>query len=100
MENLEAGPDIVEKAKIPECLGEGDCEILKVHDDGDLTVSCRGSKYVVTTEGEVFKQFPLRPKNWDEIKTELTDGAPITWEGNMDEFLENAAEAIVKGMDG
>jgi hypothetical protein len=92
--------EAIVKAKIPECLGEGNCNIIKVHDDGDLTVSCRGSKYVVTTEGDVFKEFPLRPRNWDEIKQNLISEAPVELEGNMDDFLENVANAIARGMDG
>jgi hypothetical protein len=31
-------------------------DVVHVHDDGDLTVHSRGKLYVVTTEGEVFKQ--------------------------------------------
>ena len=44
----------MEQAKIPEYLGK--CEILHIHDDGDLTIECGNKKYVVTTEGEVFKE--------------------------------------------
>lgn len=43
-----------EQAKIPEYLGK--CEVLHIHDDGDLTIKCGGKKYVVTTEAEVFKE--------------------------------------------
>ena len=43
-----------EPARIPFHLGK--CEILKVHDDGDVTAKCGDKKYVVTTEGELFKE--------------------------------------------
>ena len=43
----------VEPAKIPEELGN--CEIIKIHDDGDLTVNCNGVKHVVTKEGDIFR---------------------------------------------
>ncbi len=36
--------------------GLGECQVIKTHDDGDLTVSCRGVKYVVTKEGEMFRE--------------------------------------------
>lgn len=39
---------------IPRKLGV--CKILKSHDDGDLTVTCSGMKYVVTTDGQAFKE--------------------------------------------
>ena len=48
-----------EQAKIPDYLGK--CEILHIHDDGDLTIKCRDKKYVVTTEGEVFKEVKREP---------------------------------------
>ena len=86
---------MVEQAKIPEYLGK--CEILHTHDDGDLTIKCRDKKYVVTTEGEVFKEVKTRPENWDEIKQTLINEAPITWEGNLDEFIENVADEMIKG---
>lgn len=41
-------------AKIPESLGK--CEIQKRHDDGDLTIACESGRYVVTTEGELFRE--------------------------------------------
>ena len=47
----------IKPATIPERLEKlvGDkCDIIKIHDDGDLTVDCNGTLYVVTTEGEVF----------------------------------------------
>lgn len=46
---------MVEHAEIPDYLGK--CEILKVHDDGDLTIKCSDGKYVVTGEGGVFKEY-------------------------------------------
>jgi hypothetical protein len=42
------------KAKIPESLGK--CEVIKEHDDGDLTIECGGKKMVVTPEGEIFEK--------------------------------------------
>ncbi len=41
-------------ASIPEELGN--CDVTMVHDDGDLTVECGGEKFIVTTEGDMFKQ--------------------------------------------
>lgn len=32
------------------------CKIIKTHSDGDLTLKCKDGKYVVTTEGETFKE--------------------------------------------
>ena len=49
-------PEPVKPAEVPAYLGK--CDILKVHDDGDLTVKCDKDLYVITTEGEVFKNMP------------------------------------------
>lgn len=35
------------------------CEIIKRHDDGDLTVQCGTAKFVLTSEGEVFREMDL-----------------------------------------
>lgn len=43
-----------EPIRIPSHLGR--CEILKTHDDGDVTAKCGDTKYVMTTEGEVFEE--------------------------------------------
>lgn len=88
---------MAEQAEIPGFLGE--CEILKIHDDGDLTIKCRGKRFVVTTEGEVFKEIKGRPENWDKITQDLIAGAPITWEGNISEFIENVADEVIKGLE-
>lgn len=32
------------------------CKVLKQHDDGDITIQCGGSKFVLTTEGEVYRE--------------------------------------------
>lgn len=40
------------------------CQVLKRHDDGDMTLQCPDGRYVLTTEGETFKQqteFQFRP---------------------------------------
>jgi hypothetical protein len=43
--------------KLKEALYKlGAYELVKVHDDGDLTVRARGKEYVVTTNGQVFEQ--------------------------------------------
>lgn len=46
---------------IPARLGH--CDILRIHEDGDLTVKCGGKKCIVTKEGEVFAEDaePLPP---------------------------------------
>jgi hypothetical protein len=93
MEKRGKGEPLTELAKIPECLGK--CEVLKTHDDGDLTIRCGGKMFVVTTEGEVFKKVKARPENWDKIVQELVTGASIEWEGNLGEFIENIADAII-----
>lgn len=46
--------DLLQPTKIPMRLGK--CEILKVHDDGDVTAECGGKKFVITTEGEIFEE--------------------------------------------
>ena len=32
------------------------CDIIRVHDDGDLTVQCQGTRFVLTTDGEIFRE--------------------------------------------
>jgi hypothetical protein len=32
------------------------CDIIRVHDDGDLTVQCQGTNFILTTGGEIFKE--------------------------------------------
>ena len=54
-----------EQAKIPGYLGK--CEILHIHDDGDLTIKCGGKKYVVTTEGEVFEEVMTESEKWQAM---------------------------------
>lgn len=66
---------MAEQVKIPEYLGK--CEVLKVHDDGDLTIKCREKKYVVTTEGETFKEVKCKqnnPVNRAELIAKLEKG--------------------------
>jgi len=68
---------MVEPAKIPESLGK--CDILKQHDDGDLTIECGGTKYVVTTEGDVFRGVDMAKQPWQMTKAEIrqTDGVEL-----------------------
>lgn len=35
---------------------DGGCKVLKLHDDGDMTVRCGSTRFVLTTEGEVFRE--------------------------------------------
>ena len=49
-----AAENEIPQIEIPARLGK--CDILKVHDDGDLTVRCGGRKIIVSTEGEVYPQ--------------------------------------------
>ena len=49
----EANPDTVEIESL------GICNVLKVHDDGDLTVLCGGKRYMVTPEGDIFEETGL-----------------------------------------
>lgn len=47
-------PDEIEDTVEVETLGQ--CSVIKIHDDGDLTVTCGGKKYIVTAEGEIFEE--------------------------------------------
>jgi len=42
------------KSIVPKSLSA--CQVLKTHDDGDLTLQCKDAKYVVTTDGKTFKE--------------------------------------------
>jgi hypothetical protein len=44
----------VPKVEIPKKLGK--CDILKVHDDGEVLVKCGGKKFIVTPAGESFTE--------------------------------------------
>lgn len=35
---------------------DGGCKVLKVHDDGDMTIQCGGKRFILTTEGEAFRE--------------------------------------------
>ena len=51
------GQDAIRKmtgSKIVEELST--CQVLKTHDDGDLTLKCKDAKYIVTTDGKTFKE--------------------------------------------
>lgn len=45
---------MVKTAKIPEYLKGS--KVIHRHDDGDLTIEHKGAEYVVTTEGQVFRE--------------------------------------------
>ena len=50
-------PDPVEdQSEKVDIDGLGSCDILKIHDDGDLTVKCGGKKFMVTSEGDIFEE--------------------------------------------
>lgn len=85
-----------EQARIPGYLEP--CEVLKIHDDGDVTIMCRDKGYVVTTEGEVFKEVKARPTNWPEIKQDLAARAPPELKDNLEDFIELVADAVIKGL--
>lgn len=53
----------------------GDYHIVYRHDDGDLTVRSDSEMYVVTTEGQVFKEvkMPLTDQEIREISTRVAD---------------------------
>jgi len=52
---------MVKTAPIPDYLKGS--KIIYRHDDGDLTVEHKGTEYVVTTEGQVFREInPPRHK--------------------------------------
>ena len=50
-----------------EVEGLGTCNVLKVHDDGDLTVFCGGKKFIVTAEGDIFESWKKPESRIDEI---------------------------------
>lgn len=49
--------------------------ILEVHDDGDLTISSAGKKYVVTTEGGVFGEEDIIPSGGHMIEVPIGKGS-------------------------
>lgn len=49
--------------------------VIKLHDDGDMTINHEGVRYVVTTEGDVFKEetkFCLPECVFDELEKDVT----------------------------
>jgi hypothetical protein len=50
--------------------GLGACEVLKVHDDGDLTIMCGGKKYMVTPEGDIFGETDLKAPSISDFISE------------------------------
>ena len=43
-------------ADLVDVEGLGSCNVIKIHDDGDLTVKCGGKKYMITPEGDIFEE--------------------------------------------
>ena len=56
-------------------------KIVKVHDDGDLTVKKGDTNYVVTTEGKTFKEVKPEPELKDVIQHSHELGEKATREG-------------------
>lgn len=83
---------MTEQAKIPEYLGK--CEILKVHDDGDLTIKCVDKKYVVTTEGEVFKEYSAEQCVIDEIDRPSEEWLKMSKEERREAFRKAMTRCI------
>jgi len=92
-----------EQAKVPEYLGK--CEVLKIHDDGDLTIRCEGKKHIVTTEGEVFREFkgivgkPPRRLTIEDVKHKLvgvekSEATAEIWATNMREHSGEKIEIL------
>ncbi len=81
-------------AKIPDYLGK--CNILKTHDDGDLTIECSGVKYVVTTEGDVFKEYDATQCFIDgmELEQQSEEWQGLSLQQKRDRFLRAAKECI------
>jgi len=73
-----------ESAKIPEALGK--CEIVKKHDDGDLTIECGDTKYVVTTEGDVFRRVDLPKQPWQMTRSEFESDPNVVFHGARQEY--------------
>jgi hypothetical protein len=59
-EGLEPLPIVEETEGSIEVDGLGSCNVIKIHDDGDLTVRCGGKKYMVTPEGDIFEESPKK----------------------------------------
>ncbi len=70
--SLEHGPETEEE--VVEINGLGQCGVLKIHDDGDLTVLCGGKKYMVTPEGEIFAETILTSNESGELLTPNMEG--------------------------
>ena len=60
------------------------CSIVKHHDDGDLTIKCDDTLFVITTEGEMFQEI----KEGCECKCDSEDGRLKTIAG----FLKGAVK--------
>lgn len=75
---------MAKQAKIPEYLGK--CEILHVHDDGDLTIKCRGKKFVVTMEGEVFKEYSAVECALEELEEPSEEWVKMSKEERREAF--------------
>lgn len=84
-----------EQAKIPEYLGK--CEVLHIHDDGDLTIRCRGKKYVVTTEGEVFKEYTPEQCMLDELEEPSEQWQKMSMEEKREAFRKAAIQCTQFG---
>lgn len=72
-------------------------DVIEVHDDGDVTVSHKGTNYVVTTGGEVFRETDRNPRtvpasHMGEMPKRITQG------GGMD-YLADSPEWVALTID-
>ena len=70
------------EAPIPSEFGK--CDILTVHDNGDLLVECSGDTYLATAGGDVFKKLAhethaAAPLPFAEEATPSTEDMPAPW---------------------
>jgi predicted aspartyl protease len=72
----------------------GACITVKRHDDGDLTIKCRGKAYVQTTEGRTFQEIKLNDK-WDGKKEPMTQSDAVVEAGRR--WKSGAIETFKSG---
>ena len=61
-------------AKIPASLKGS--KIIHRHDDGDLTVEHKGTEYVITTEGQVFREQQRKTPRMSRRNVRITSKMP------------------------
>lgn len=83
---------MAEQAKIPSYLQP--CKILKTHDDGDITIECRGERYVVTTDSKVFKEYSVEQCMLDEIERPSEEWLKMSKEEKREAFKKAMTSCV------